>query len=261
MVVTTVTISSGLALTVSEDVQVDVARPRVVEMPPPASSPAPAETPTDDSAEATRSAPRKAQRPAFDRTARSTTRAGSLWVVVNKRHGIDPSYEPPLSIVRGHRVATAAATDLTRMLEAADELGLGLKIVSGHRSYARQQEIYQRAVATRGTASADAVSARPGHSEHQTGLAVDVDTTHSPACSLHPCFADTTAGQWVADNAWRHGFVIRYTGTNRVVTGFSHEPWHLRYVGHALAREMRRTGAASLEGFLGVRGGDYVDQP
>lgn len=193
----------------------------------------------------------------FDRAQHSPRVPGSPWVVVNKRHALPPDHTPELTTVRGHRVAVRAAVDLTRMLDDAEAAGLGLRIVSAHRSYARQQAVYSRAVASRGTASADALSARPGHSEHQTGLAVDVSTSHVPSCELRRCFGETTAGRWVASEAWRYGFIVRYTGANRGVTGFAHEPWHLRHVGRELAAEMQRTGTSSLEEFLGVRGGDY----
>lgn len=218
--------------------------PTAMPVPPPTASPVPTAeiSPTE---------------PSFDRNRYSTTDPNSLWVVVNKRRPLPPDHTPALTTVRGHQVAVAVADDLTRMLDDADARGLGLRLLSGHRSYARQRDVYARAVATRGTATADAVSARPGHSEHQTGLAVDVGTSHVPSCDLFPCFGDTTAGRWVASEAWRYGFLVRYTGTNREVTGFAHEPWHLRYVGPDLAREMRRTRAASLEEFLGVEGGDY----
>ncbi len=187
----------------------------------------------------------------------SPTAPDSIWVVVNKRRPLPADYSPELTTVQGYQVATVAAADLTRMLAAADDTGLGLRLVSAHRSYARQQAVYARAVATRGVAAADAVSARPGHSEHQTGLAVDVTTAHAPACDLDTCFAETTAGRWVATEAWRYGFIVRYTGSNRRVTGFAFEPWHLRYVGPELAEEMVRRGVGSLEEALGVRGGDY----
>lgn len=193
----------------------------------------------------------------FDRGRHSTSDPHSLWVVVNKRHPLPPDHTPELATVRGHRVAAVAAADLTRMLDAATRAGVGLRLVSGHRSYARQRDIYARQVATRGAATADAVSARPGHSEHQTGLAVDVASSHAPACDLLPCFGDTTAGRWVAAESWRHGFIVRYTGTNREQTGYANEPWHLRYVGRPLAEELRRTRATSLEEFFGVDGGDY----
>ncbi|MBD4644500.1 D-alanyl-D-alanine carboxypeptidase family protein, partial [Xanthomonas citri pv. citri] len=82
-----------------------------------------------------------------------------------------------------------------------------------------------------GRAEADRVSARPGYSEHQTGLAWDVGDAATPTCDLEACFGDTAAGRWVAAHAAEHGFVIRYPAGAEDETGFAHEPWHLRYVG------------------------------
>lgn len=103
------------------------------------------------------------------------------------------------------------------------------------------------------------VSARPGHSEHQTGLAVDLVTPASPDCDFEVCFAETPGGQWLAANAWRYGFIIRYQSGSDI-TGYSPEPWHLRYVGKSLAAELRRTGVATLEEFFGIPGGDYAER-
>ena len=255
LAVTATAIALGVSLTQGPTTTptVSVGTPTVEAVPAPAASAdAPtAATPPRATTEVSRS---------FDRARHSTTKSSSPWVVVNKRFGLDPTYTPRLTTVRGVQVAAAAGPDLERMLTAADELGLGLSVVSGHRSYSRQEVVYSRAVANRGTAGADAVSARPGHSEHQTGLAVDVTTSAAPDCTLFPCFGETDAGQWVAREGWRYGFIVRYTGTNRDVTGFAREPWHLRWVGRPLAREMRRAGAGSLEEFLDVPGGDYVEE-
>ncbi len=118
--------------------------------------------------------------------------------------------------------------------------------------------MYATTVATRGQAAADRVSARAGHSEHQTGLAIDIVTPADPACDFEPCFADTAAGKWLARHAWRYGFVVRYQPGAEPVTGYRPEPWHLRYVGRALADELRESRAASLEEFFGVGGGNYA---
>ncbi|HEX6149029.1 M15 family metallopeptidase [Nocardioides sp.] len=194
----------------------------------------------------------------FDRAAHSTTDPASVWVIVNKTHPIEPlDYRPEMSLVRGYQVATPAAGPLRRLLADTDRRGLGLKIASAFRSYAYQQGVYANAVAVYGERDADRLSARPGHSEHQTGLAVDLVTPASPACDFDPCFAGTPGGRWLTRAAWRYGFVVRYQPGTTAITGYSPEPWHLRYVGRALAAELRRTGVVTLEEFFGVRGGDY----
>lgn len=197
------------------------------------------------------------QRPTFDRTAHSTDAPASIWVVVNKTHPIDAGYRPAISLVRGYQVATAAAAALTRLLAASDDLGLGFKIASAYRSYGYQEGVYGNVVASSGQAAADQVSARPGHSEHQTGLAVDLVTPASPGCDFEACFARTPGGTWLARDAWRYGFVVRYQPGSTRVTGYAPEPWHLRYVGRPLAAELRRTHTDTLEQFFDISGGDY----
>jgi zinc D-Ala-D-Ala carboxypeptidase len=194
----------------------------------------------------------------FDLHAHSTTDPSSIWVVVNKKHPITPSdFVPDIAIVRGYQVARAAAPALTRMLDASDRAGMGFKIESAYRSYGYQVSVHGALVSSRGQAYADRLSARPGYSEHQTGLAVDLITPDDPACDFEACFAHTAGGRWIRANSWRFGFIVRYTPADEAVTGYSPEPWHLRYVGRALARHMHVTGVATLEQVFGIAGGGY----
>ena len=194
----------------------------------------------------------------FDRTPHSTTDPSSIWVIVNKTHPVVPSdFRPEIDIVRGYQVATPAAGPLGRLLDAGDRRGLGFKIASAFRSYDYQSHVHAATAANRGLAEADLISARAGHSEHQTGLAVDLTTPDDPACDFEACFARTPGGRWLARNAWRFGFVVRYQPDTTAVTGYSPEPWHLRYVGRPLAAELHRTGVTTLEEFFDVPGGDY----
>lgn len=194
----------------------------------------------------------------FDTTAHSTTDPASIWVVVNKRHPVAPGdFRPAVSLVRGYQVADAAAEPLTRLLDDADAAGLGFKIASAFRSYDYQRSVYDSIVASRGAAAADRVSARPGFSEHQTGLAADLVTPVDPACDFDACFARTPGGRWLAEHAWSYGFVVRYPEGKEGVTGYAPEPWHLRYVGKPLAAEMHDSGVTTLEEVFGVAGGDY----
>ncbi|MFC7495813.1 MULTISPECIES: M15 family metallopeptidase [unclassified Nocardioides] len=199
--------------------------------------------------------------PVFDRDRHSTSDPRSIWVVVNKKHPLPPGFRPVITLVRGYQVATPAAGPLAALLADSDREGLGFKIASAFRSYAYQQAIHSDAVASGGRVAADRVSARPGHSEHQTGLAVDLVTPARPGCDFDACFADTPGGRWLDRNAWRFGFVVRYQPGATAITGYSPEPWHLRYVGRALAAELRVTGTATrtatLEEFFGVTGGEY----
>ncbi|KQW53595.1 hypothetical protein ASC77_04820 [Nocardioides sp. Root1257] len=193
----------------------------------------------------------------FDRTQHSTTDPASIWVVVNKKHPLPSDYRPAISLVRGYQVATPAAGELTRLLDASDDADLGFKIASAFRSYDYQAGVYANVVTSSGQEAADQVSARPGHSEHQTGLAADLVTPANPACDFEACFARTPGGRWLAQHAWEYGFILRYQPGSTAVTGYSPEPWHLRFVGRALAAELRRTHVATLEEFFHISGGDY----
>ncbi|MUN62363.1 D-alanyl-D-alanine carboxypeptidase family protein [Kocuria sediminis] len=176
----------------------------------------------------------------------------SLSVVVNKRRPlIPPDWAPPvLEDVEGQRLRPEAAAAARGMLAAERADGVRLRIVSGYRSWSEQQETYAGWVARKGPDAADVVSARPGHSEHQTGLAVDVG--EGGGCDLQVCFADTAAAAWVAEHGPEHGFVVRYPWGEEGVTGYWYEPWHLRYLGPVRAQELVRSGAATLEQFTGL---------
>ena len=195
---------------------------------------------------------------ALDLSAHSATDPSSIWVVVNKAHPVSPlGFRPRLNIVRGYQVARAAAVPLARLLRAGDAAGMGFKIASAFRSFAYQEQVHEAVVASVGTAAADRTSARAGYSEHQTGLAVDLITPAHPGCDFDACFADTPAGRWLAHNAARYGFILRYTARSQAITGYRPEPWHIRYVGRPLAVAMRTAGITTLERVFHVTGGDY----
>jgi D-alanyl-D-alanine carboxypeptidase len=194
--------------------------------------------------------------PSFDKHTYSTTRASSIWVIVNKHHPLDPiRYRPRLSVVEGRQVDRRMAPYLTQLLAAAKRAGNPLHVVSGYRSYGYQQSVFGSLAAEQGKGSAEMWSAKPGYSEHQTGLAADLDLANRSTCSLQSCFGSTHGGRWLAANAWRYGFIVRYTKANTAITGYEPEPWHIRYVGKPLARELHAVHATSLEGYFGVSGG------
>lgn len=123
-----------------------------------------------------------------------------------------------------------AAKALEEMFAAAkEEEGYRLVAVSGYRSYGRQASIHERKIKSVGKKEALRVSAPPGCSEHQLGLAMDLGCKNS--LSLSAKFGETREGQWVAENCWRFGFIIRYKAEWEDVTGYMDEPWHIRYVG------------------------------
>nr|WP_231918750.1 MULTISPECIES: M15 family metallopeptidase [unclassified Leifsonia] len=199
----------------------------------------------------------------FDKTAQSTDDPASPWVVVNKARGLNPADYAPTDLIypdlpnlndQPMRQETAAA--VVAMFQAAkSEAGLSLSIQSAYRSFDSQTRVYADDVARNGQAYADTDTARPGHSEHQTGLAVDISAV--PArCSLDACFGETEQGRWLAANAWRFGFILRYPADKVAVTGFTYEPWHFRYVGVLLSTQLHTTGVTTLEEFFGLPGGE-----
>lgn len=232
--------------------------PATAEVPAPsASSPAGSTGP----AAPTDAAPQAAEA-AFDTDRFSVDDPASPWVVVNKSRPLNPlDHRPATVTVHGHPVAEQAAEPLGALVAAARADGVELAVTSGFRSYERQAQVHGDLVTQRGREGAEAVSARPGHSEHQTGLAVDVIDQGARQCDLRPCFADTPAGRWVAENGWQHGWIVRYRAGHEAVTGYAPEAWHLRYVGAELAAELRAQGYPTLEAFFGLPGGDYPAAP
>ena len=158
-------------------------------------------------------------------------------LIANKTYALPRDYGPG-----GLTAACDAAYDELKAGAAAD--GINIFILSGYRSYDLQTSLYNRYVADDGQAEADTYSARPGHSEHQSGLAIDVN-------SLSYSFADTPEGQWLAAHAHEYGFIIRYAQNKQSVTGYAYEPWHIRYLGVGLATAVYESGLC-LEEFLGV---------
>lgn len=188
--------------------------------------------------------------PAFDKTARSIDDPNSIWVVVDKLRPLQPQdYTPPdlVDVPVAHTweplMRQEASDAIVRMFAAArDEAGLYLASNSAYRSYQTQVDIYD---------GNDSLTARPGYSEHQTGLVMDIGA-ESGRCSLDACFGETPEGQWLAANAWRFGFLLRYPADKTPVTGYEFEPWHYRYIGTDLAAEMHDTGVTTLEEYFGL---------
>lgn len=147
-----------------------------------------------------------------------------------------------------NRPAAAAAE---AMFTAARAEGVSIILVSGYRSYSTQAQIHDDYTATLGPNAAAALSARPGHSEHQTGWAMDIGDG-SGACSFTACFAGQPAAAWAKANAHRFGFIVRYPPRARHTTGYDYEPWHLRFIGVAAATDMTAHGISTLEEYLAV---------
>lgn len=180
----------------------------------------------------------------------------SIDIIVNKTHCLSPLDFAPADLVsvNGYLVSAKAAPHLRDMLAAAANQGLTMSLTSSYRSYANQITTYSGWVTANGSAeAADTVSARPGYSEHQTGLAVDLGTS---GCALE-CFAGTPHYTWLQQNAATYGFIQRYYAGHEGTTGYSPEAWHYRYVGPQVALDMQKKGIKTLEQYWGISGGDY----
>ena len=187
--------------------------------------------------------------------------AGSEWVVVNKLRPLSPlDFEPQVRKIsssesldnsRGLELRDVAATALEVMAKEMLFQGAGQMFVnSAYRSYDYQLELFVDKVEQYGEAEALVRSAKAGHSEHQTGLAVDVSVP-AQGCAIMQCFGDTEAGKWIAENSWKFGYIVRYERDTTSITGYTYEPWHLRYVGMEIARMYANNGIHTLEDFWG----------
>lgn len=190
--------------------------------------------------------------PTFDKNKYSHDDPTSIWVVINKQRPFNPKAFAPSDLVSvggGQQMRQEAATALAKLIAAAKTEGLAISPLSGYRSYNTQVSVYNNEVKQFGQAVADSESARPGYSEHQTGLAIDVG---GGGCGIEDCFGATKEGKWLAANAYKYGFIIRYTAEKQLVTGYRAEPWHIRYIGTDLAAEMQKQGIQTLEEFFGL---------
>lgn len=203
------------------------------------------------------------QPPSFNKQKYSLDDPASIWVVVNKTRPLKPVTYAPTDLTNPNtplrlnasademHLRQAAAEALQRLVVSAKSQGVNLMLASGYRSYTTQVQVYNSYVKNDGRAKADKESARPGYSEHQTGLAVDVSPS-SGKCLLDQCFGDTLEGKWLTAHAYQFGFIIRYPADKTAVTGYEYEPWHIRYIGTELSNEMHNQGITTLEEFFGL---------
>ena len=178
------------------------------------------------------------------------------WVLVNKSRPLSPRQFAPSDLVStngtGHLLRRQVAGALGQLFAGARAAGYSLEVISGYRSYASQSALYNSYVQMYGQAYADQISARPGYSEHQTGLAADIGNTGG-GCGLTACFGTTSGGRWVAANAHRYGFIVRYPQGYSGITGYTYEPWHLRFVGVPLATDMKIRAIPTMEQYFSAR--------
>lgn len=184
----------------------------------------------------------------------------SITTLVNKQRPLAKDFVPKNLVklssvgvpsVNDHSMRREAADASRELYDAAGKAGYHLDFASGYRSYELQTELYTEYVEQLGQEAADATSAKPGFSEHQTGLAVDIFETNTD-CILEGCFGETKPGKWLKENSWKYGFILRYENGTQDVVGYEYEPWHFRYVGKDVAAAYHESGARTYEEFVGA---------
>lgn len=171
-----------------------------------------------------------------------------ILVLVNKDRNLSSDYKPNDLIIPNVRFSfegndqkkylrKEAAEALEELFKEGDNEEIVLYAVSGYRSYARQEVLFNNKVNKIGEEAANKLVARPGQSEHHTGLAMDV-SSKSVKFSLVEKFGETDEGKWLKENAHKFGFIIRYPKEKVEITKYSYEPWHIRYVGKEVAAEI-----------------------
>lgn len=164
-------------------------------------------------------------------------------LIANKKHPLPKEFAP------GENPEAREAFDM--MAAEAKLSGFELVAFSTYRSFDYQTTLYNRYVERDGQEAADRYSARPGYSEHQTGLAFDIGEKNFEQYWASSEFGNTPAGKWVAENAHKYGFILRYPVGKEDITGYMHESWHFRYVGEGIARDIYVKGI-TLEEYLDI---------
>lgn len=176
------------------------------------------------------------------------------YLIANKTYGLPEDFVPKNTYASSENRTNTCNTCINNtaydawqdMKADATAVGLNIYISSGYRPYQTQKTIYERYVRQDGKEEADTYSARPGHSEHQSGECFDLN-------SITDAFANTDEGKWVNQNAYKYGFIIRYPQGKTDETGYKYESWHLRYVGTELAYKLYNNGDwITMEDYFGI---------
>lgn len=179
-------------------------------------------------------------------------------ILVNKSNSLSRNYQPDDLVIPNIRfdniaddmvqyVRYDAAIALEELFQSAESQGINLIAVSGYRSYSYQDNVYRNEVNTVGRIEADKYVAKAGESEHQTGLSMDI--LSDEYLSLDDGFENTIAFNWLENNMSKFGFILRFPKGKEDITGYSYEPWHIRYVGISAATEIMEEGL-TLEEYL-----------
>lgn len=183
------------------------------------------------------------------------TSASSLLALINPSTKLSPEDYTPKDLVTvsgtSFQLRKQAADAVQDLVADARAAGHSIKVLSAFRSYQRQATLFNQYQAQYGTDYAERISARPGTSEHQLGLAADLGYTNSRA-ELKEAFGQTPAGQWIAEHAVDYGLIVRYPVGKEEITGYKYEPWHVRYIGKEQAKAMQDSGAETYEEYFGM---------
>ncbi|MBF6672971.1 M15 family metallopeptidase [Glutamicibacter halophytocola] len=179
--------------------------------------------------------------------------ASSMLALINPTTKLSPEDYTPANLVgvggTGLALRPEAAEAVEDLIADARAAGHSIKLLSAYRSYQRQAALFSQYQAKYGTAYAERISARPGTSEHQLGLAADLGYTNSRA-ELKEEFGQTPAGIWIAEHAGDYGLIIRYPQGKEEITGYKYEPWHVRYIGKDHAKALAESGAQTYEDYF-----------
>lgn len=265
MVIITMIVVSGCRTRGTDNAASPEPSPIVTPAPTPEPSPTPTPTPIPEPTPTPTPSPKpqptpepkpKPKPPAVQVVANPT----NIAVLVNKSFSLPNPYvpkdlvEPNVDFIfpehsEKRYMRKEAAEALEKLFKAANADGLPLAGVSAYRSFETQKYLFNYYVEKDGEEAANKYSAKPGQSEHQTGLAIDVSGDDGK-CAAADCFAVTQEAKWLKNHAADWGFIIRYPKGKEVITGYQYEPWHIRYVGIDMAKEIAKQGT-TLEEYLG----------
>ena len=182
------------------------------------------------------------------------------YLIANKTYSLPSTYIPENTHIAlngmdwcAECIVESAYQEYAKMRDDMANLGMRVYIGSGYRGYYQQAGLYQMYVNQDGQLAADTYSARPGHSEHQTGYAFDICDYDYPGDCIEDSYENVPSGKWIADNAYKYGYIIRYPKGKTNETGYIYEPWHIRYVGVDLATKLYNNGDwLTMEDYFGI---------
>lgn len=185
----------------------------------------------------------------------------NILLLVNKTHPLSRDYAADdmvtvdrtvdgVGTAETHMMRKAAADAMNRLIDGAEQAGYSIKLRTAYRSYDYQDTLFNSYASKHGEEEANKFSARPGESEHQTGMCADVSSP-SVSYGLSYSYGETEEGKWLSEHAHEYGYIIRYLKDKEDITGYVYEPWHIRYVGTDAAAEIYEKGIC-LEEYLGI---------